>query len=290
MNKKKIIITITGVLVLIIVAITVFSCHNSNKKTHSAGEIDSTMATETTTKETEKETTTVLMETNTETETQTDAPVSTVAEMSGTKYANARANVRDLPNGNVIGELSVNDQVTVTGKDGEWYRISYNGSDGYVNESLLNNEPISTLTNQIVQNDNQSNDNEDNNQSNVNNKENDENNVPDPSPEPQPTPQPQKKDYGPYYSWINEYDPTDFNGIDLTQTAPYTLIKDWNGFSMIINESDYQNHTRLNELVLQLGRNFGDKVYNSLRFNYETWLIAKDLNGNNMYYVNVVSY
>lgn len=60
-------------------------------------------------------------------------------ELSQTMYAQSTVNVRDLPEqtGAKLGSLSTNQEVTVTGQCNEtgWYRISYNGGEGFVSNS-----------------------------------------------------------------------------------------------------------------------------------------------------------
>ena len=64
----------------------------------------------------------------------------TVTDYSATMYAKKDCNVR--ANGStsysVIGKLKFNDEVQVTGRCSTgWYRIAYNGGDGYVSDTLL---------------------------------------------------------------------------------------------------------------------------------------------------------
>ena len=60
----------------------------------------------------------------------------TYADMSATKYAKQTVNVRTLPStdGEKIGALSTNDEITITGQCNEtgWYRFEYNGQTAYV--------------------------------------------------------------------------------------------------------------------------------------------------------------
>lgn len=62
-------------------------------------------------------------------------------ELSQTLYAQSTVNVRDLPEqtGAKLGSLTTNQEVTVTGQCNEtgWYRISYNGGEGFVSNSYL---------------------------------------------------------------------------------------------------------------------------------------------------------
>ena len=67
-------------------------------------------------------------------------------ELSQTMYAQSTVNVRDLPEqtGAKLGSLSTNHEVTVTGQCNEtgWYRISYNGGEGFVSNSYLGTEKV----------------------------------------------------------------------------------------------------------------------------------------------------
>lgn len=67
-------------------------------------------------------------------------------ELSQTMYAQSTVNVRDLPEqtGAKLGSLSTNQEVTVTGQCNEtgWYRISYNGGEGFVSNSYLGAEKV----------------------------------------------------------------------------------------------------------------------------------------------------
>ena len=65
-------------------------------------------------------------------------------EVSETLYAIQKANVRDIPDksGSVIGSLSANQEVYVTGicDQTKWYRIVQGGTSAYVSDSLLTKE------------------------------------------------------------------------------------------------------------------------------------------------------
>lgn len=67
-------------------------------------------------------------------------------DLSQTLYAQSTVNVRDLPEqtGAKLGSLSTNQEVTVTGQCNEtgWYRISYNGGEGFVSNSYLGSEKV----------------------------------------------------------------------------------------------------------------------------------------------------
>lgn len=67
-------------------------------------------------------------------------------ELNQVMYAQSTVNVRDLPEqtGGKVGSLSTNQEVTVTGQCNEtgWYRISYNGGEGFVSNSYLGTEKV----------------------------------------------------------------------------------------------------------------------------------------------------
>ena len=70
----------------------------------------------------------------------------TYTELNQVMYAQSTVNVRDLPeqSGGKLGSLTTNQEVTVTGQCNEtgWYRISYNGSEGFVSNSYLGTEKV----------------------------------------------------------------------------------------------------------------------------------------------------
>ena len=72
-------------------------------------------------------------------------------DMSAIMYAQKAVNVRDLPDtdGNKVGGLSTNDEVTVTGQCNEtgWYRIDCNGGTAYVSNSYLDDSKVETTEN-----------------------------------------------------------------------------------------------------------------------------------------------
>lgn len=72
-------------------------------------------------------------------------------DKSATMYAKSSVNVRDLPdtNGNKVGGLSTNQEVSVTGQCNEtgWYRINYNGGTAYVSNSYLGDSKVDTKKN-----------------------------------------------------------------------------------------------------------------------------------------------
>lgn len=82
---------------------------------------------------------------NDKTDKTTDAGY-TYSEVSKTMYAKNTVNVRSLPStsGNKLGSLSKNQEVAVTGQCNEtgWYRISFNGGEGFVSNKYLTDEPV----------------------------------------------------------------------------------------------------------------------------------------------------
>lgn len=78
----------------------------------------------------------------------TEEPVSqyTYTDMSATMYAQQTVNIRDLPdtNGNKIGSLSTNDEITVSGQCNEtsWYRFEYNGNVAYVSNKYVGENKV----------------------------------------------------------------------------------------------------------------------------------------------------
>jgi uncharacterized protein YgiM (DUF1202 family) len=51
--------------------------------------------------------------------------------------ANDECNVRDTPNGDIIGGLSVGDTVVKLGVEDDWVKIEYEGEEAYVYGTLV---------------------------------------------------------------------------------------------------------------------------------------------------------
>lgn len=70
----------------------------------------------------------------------------TYTDMSATMYAQQTVNVRDLPdtNGNKVGSLSTNDEITISAKCNEtgWYQFEYNGSIAYVSNKYVGENKV----------------------------------------------------------------------------------------------------------------------------------------------------
>lgn len=108
------------------------------------------------TSETEENSEVVEETTESETEVKEETQAYTVTDMEKTMYAQRSVNVRTGPTTDYekLGALNTNDEVKVTGQaDNGWYRIEYNGSEGFVSNNYLgdtkvvvNNTPSTTPT------------------------------------------------------------------------------------------------------------------------------------------------
>ena len=90
-------------------------------------------------------------EENSETEDATEPkPEFTFESMSKVMYANAKVNIRALPNtsGKVLGSLQVNDEILVTARCVEtgWYQVKYNTHIAYVHYEYLAEEKLSVAS------------------------------------------------------------------------------------------------------------------------------------------------
>jgi hypothetical protein len=84
-----------------------------------------------------------------------------ITDTTVTMYVASTANVRSEPDKNAskLGTLSQNKEVTVTGiVDNGWYRINYNGNDGFIKSDLLSTEKIVVQETPATNNDNTGND------------------------------------------------------------------------------------------------------------------------------------
>lgn len=124
-------------------------------------EIESEKEEPTETEEVIEETTEAATEEPTEEPTETvaqpteaveETPAFTYTDVSATKYAQQSVNVRSLPNtdGEQLGALSLNQEVTVTGQCNEtsWYRIDFNGTVGYVSNNYLGDAKVEVQASQ----------------------------------------------------------------------------------------------------------------------------------------------
>ena len=85
--------------------------------------------------------------TETEIPEETETPAFAVTELSATKYATQTVNVRKGPGSDYekLGSLTAGQKVTVTGQaDTGWFRIDYNGEEGYVSDKYLSDQKVST--------------------------------------------------------------------------------------------------------------------------------------------------
>ena len=73
-------------------------------------------------------------------------PQYTYTDISATMYSQQTVNVRDLPdtNGNKVGSLSTNDEITISGQCNEtgWYRFDYNGNVAYVSNKYVGDKKV----------------------------------------------------------------------------------------------------------------------------------------------------
>ena len=84
--------------------------------------------------------------TETELPEETETPAFAVTELSATKYATQTVNVRKGPGSDheKLGSLTAGQKVTVTGQaDTGWFRIDYNGEEGYVSDKYLSDQKVS---------------------------------------------------------------------------------------------------------------------------------------------------
>ena len=104
---------------------------------------ETTRPSETTTKENDtEETTTAPIETT--------KPEYTVTKLDKTMYAKSTVNVRKGPSTDFdkVGSLSAGKQVKVVGQSDQtgWYLIQFDGKEGYVSNSYLQDKPVETTT------------------------------------------------------------------------------------------------------------------------------------------------
>ena len=156
---KKNTLTTLGIMVLSItmLASTVTGCGSKETSEVQATEVvEAVMETEAVVPETEvvEEATEEIVVEDTETteveetEAQEGADY-TVKDMSATKYAKQKVNVRSGASTDYeqIGSLNANQKVTVTGQaDTGWYRIDYNGKEGYVSDKYLSDQKVTAST------------------------------------------------------------------------------------------------------------------------------------------------
>lgn len=79
-------------------------------------------------------------------ETTAEEAVIEIERLEKTMYAISSANVRSVPKmeSEVLGKLVSSQGVSVTGKTDEWYRINYNGAEGFVHYTLLSDVQAET--------------------------------------------------------------------------------------------------------------------------------------------------
>ncbi len=152
---KKNTLTTLGIMVLSItmLASTVTGCGDKETSEGQATEVvEAVVETEAVVPETEvvEEATEEIVVEDTETTEVEETEVQegadyTVKDMSATKYAKQKVNVRSGASTDYeqIGSLNANQKVTVTGQaDTGWYRIDYNGKVGYVSDKYLSDQKV----------------------------------------------------------------------------------------------------------------------------------------------------
>ncbi|MBQ8280100.1 MAG: SH3 domain-containing protein [Roseburia sp.] len=136
-----------GVLALcMVLALAACVAENNSVRENETSEPVGTMVTESS--EAVSEIVTEQMETEIPTETESEAPEYTVDELEQMMYANTSVNVRNGPDASYekLGTLSLNQEVKVTGQCNEnnWYRVDYNGENGFVSGEYLASEKVSS--------------------------------------------------------------------------------------------------------------------------------------------------
>lgn len=153
--KRKVIVSL--ILSMIMTASVLAGCGDKDIETlKDTEQVQATEAVEA--EEPETETESEITEPETE-EAETELPEEaafTVTELSTIKYAKQSVNVRKGPSADYekLGGLTINQKVTVTGQaDTGWYRIEYNGADGYVSDKYLTDKKtVSTMTSGVNMN------------------------------------------------------------------------------------------------------------------------------------------
>ncbi len=147
-----------ALLVTLTTAFVLTGCNGCNTETveETTENITSEEVTEEITSETEENSEVVDETIESEMEVKEETPAYTVTDMEKTMYAQRSVNVRTGPTTDYekLGALNTNDEVKVTGQaDNGWYRIEYNGSEGFVSNNYLgdtkvviNNTPSTTPT------------------------------------------------------------------------------------------------------------------------------------------------
>lgn len=133
------------VMAMLSLSIFVVGCGNSSDAQNEESTVDSTEVAAEVTDIEETEAAEEVAQAEEESETTEVTEDNGVTEMSATKYANCEVNVRSGASTEyeVIGTLKTNQEVTVTGQaDTGWYRVDYNGKEGYVSNKCLANEKV----------------------------------------------------------------------------------------------------------------------------------------------------
>lgn len=120
--------------------------NNENETITEEQEID--VSTDTATKESDSDT--VAQQVATTKPVETTKPEYTVTKLDKTMYAKSTVNVRKGPSTDFekVGSLSAGKQVKVVGQSDQtgWYLIQFDGKEGYVSNSYLQDKPVETTT------------------------------------------------------------------------------------------------------------------------------------------------
>ncbi|MEE0862896.1 MAG: SH3 domain-containing protein [Lachnospiraceae bacterium] len=165
---KKIGIIIGTIILLSIICLCVFSGNSKKTTKETTSEEQTTLQndnettleitseepkTTDTTEATPEEITTTLEETTTPEVTTTPQPTTqayTVTKLDKTMYAKSTVNVRKGPSTDFekVSSLSTGKQVKVIGQSDQtgWYLIQFDGKEGYVSNSYLQDKPVETTT------------------------------------------------------------------------------------------------------------------------------------------------
>lgn len=125
------------IIILLVLLITVGAILMRNYEDKKINEIDTTV--ETTTKKAEKKETKkekVTKEETTAEETTTEEQTTSAGRL---KVTTETINIRNKPSedGDLIEQAEYDDILEIIKKEGDWYKINYNGTEGYVSGELV---------------------------------------------------------------------------------------------------------------------------------------------------------
>ena len=130
-HSNGVLYIIIFVLVILITAGAILMRNFEEKKVNDAATtIETTTKKPETKKETKKEEETTVEETTTEEETTSAGRIRITTET---------INIRNKPSedGDLIAQAEINDEFDIIKKEGDWYKIDYNGEEAYVSAELV---------------------------------------------------------------------------------------------------------------------------------------------------------